>query len=977
MANQIENIYSKQAEEQLKNILKNLEKIHREQMALNQLALNVNSGTASNPQELQRVLNMYNELEQRYIRLERRLQSVNEQRQRGNARTSEEIVNQRALAQASDRHVRATSALVGAMANLNAQHQIARQRLQNLIASQTASNREIRQAQREFDALDRRVVSANNAVRQFNYNVGNYPRQAVSGIRNLIGAFGIVGGVSLFATIAQDVFKTTKELQGLDNALKQVSGTQEAYSRNQEFLRKTSEDFGLEIKGLTQQFTQFYVSAKDKLSQSEIEGIFTSIAKAGSVMGLSIDAQNRAFNALNQMMSKGVVSSEELKGQLGEALPGAFGIMAKSLNVNEQQLGKMLQQGQLLASDVLPKFAEQLEKVYGIETIDRVETLSASQNRLSNSWTEMIRSLNESETGGISQFFKTMIDGLNTILNLIIEANKGIEEFKKEVYKKAKTSTSTWLTDIAKDNAKAIIDGQIKRGEKPDNLEELTRIKEIEIAEAELTRQKSKYIQALKDEESAEILLNIQKEKSKSLITGGIFNLSKLNKAEKTHQEAILETQRIRGTIDGLMLIVNKKEETNTKTIIANTKGTKENTKAKKENEILTIGTEKWLNKQISDLKELNATLSTTTEEYQVGVGAIKFYEQWLERLRGTAKKTKEELDGVSLDLGGSEFITDAEGDELMRQGDELRAWYKEFRQGFQDDFWANSGFDKIQFIIENFEELKQSGTDMALAISEAFQQAFNTISSYSDANYQRMYDNLERQRDTSILFAGESATARDEIERVYEERRKRIQRQQAESQKKLAIFNATINTAQAVTSALANYDYFSAILFGVLGAAQIALIASQPIPQFAVGTQNAPEGLAWTDERGAELHTDKNGKIKDLGSKKGARLKKLEKGDKIYTASQTKKILDLYSFNKEYDNIMLTNGIVPAPQVGQTINLDPIRNELISLKNVVANKSEVTIMNNESGTRYYERVNGQRRELVNSVLTMKSRSVR
>ena len=154
-------------------------------------------------------------------------------------------------------------------------------------------------------------------------------------------------------------------------------------------------------------------------------------------------------------------------------------------------------------------------------------------------------------------------------------------------------------------------------------------------------------------------------------------------------------------------------------------------------------------------------------------------------------------------------------------------------------------------------------------------------------------------------------------------------------------------------------------------------MTASQPIPQFAVGTQNAPEGLAWTDERGAELHTDSKGNIKDYGSNKGARLKKLSKGDKIYTASQTKKILDLYSFNKEYDNIMLTNGITPAPQVGATINLDPIRNELISLKNVVANKSEVTIMNNESGTRYYERVNGQRRELVNSVLTMKSRSVR
>ena len=73
----------------------------------------------------------------------------------------------------------------------------------------------------------------------------------------------------------------------------------------------------------------------------------------------------------------------------------------------------------------------------------------------------------------------------------------------------------------------------------------------------------------------------------------------------------------------------------------------------------------------------------------------------------------------------------------------------------------------------------------------------------------------------------------------------------------------------------------------------------------------------------------------------------------------------------------MLTNGIAPAPQVGQTINLEPINARLDKLTSVVANKSEVTIMNNESGTRYYERVNGQRRELVNSVLTMKSRSVR
>ena len=126
---------------------------------------------------------------------------------------------------------------------------------QGYIQCTNGKHAQIRQAQREYDALDRRVVRANNAVRQFNYNVGNYPRQAISGIRNLVGAFGIVGGVSMFAMIAKDIFQTTKELQSVDNTLKQVSGTQETFRANQEFLRKTSEAFGLDINGLTKQFT--------------------------------------------------------------------------------------------------------------------------------------------------------------------------------------------------------------------------------------------------------------------------------------------------------------------------------------------------------------------------------------------------------------------------------------------------------------------------------------------------------------------------------------------------------------------------------------------------------------------------------------------------------------------------------------------------------------------------------------------------
>ncbi len=286
-----------------------------------------------------------------------------------------------------------------------------------------------------------------------------------------------------------------------------------------------------------------------------------------------------------------------------------------------------------------------------------------------------------------------------------------------------------------------------------------------------------------------------------------------------------------------------------------------------------------------------------------------------------------------------------------------------------------------MDLLNQNFETVEEKAKVVGLAISEAFQQAFNTLSTMSDANYQQMYSNLERQRDVSILFAGESTTAREEIERQYEERRKRIQRQQAESQKRLAMFNIATNTAQAIMAVFAKTPPPAgiplALLVGAIGAAQLAMTASQPIPQFYKGTQNAPEGLAWTDEKGAELHTDSKGNIKDYGSSKGARLKKLEKGDKIYTASQTKKMMDLYGFNQDFNNIMLTNGISTSNFNNNSLNLEPLNARIDRLTNVVANKSEFTMVNNESGTRYYERVNGQRRELVNSVLTMKSRTIK
>jgi len=126
-------------------------------------------------------------------------------------------------------------------------------------------------------------------------------------------------------------------------------------------------------------------------------------------------------------------------------------------------------------------------------------------------------------------------------------------------------------------------------------------------------------------------------------------------------------------------------------------------------------------------------------------------------------------------------------------------------------------------------------------------------------------------------------------------------------------MFNIAIDTAQAVMATLGKGGFFAsplAMIVAAMGAIQLAMVASQTIPQYWKGTENAEGGLAWTQERGQEIIADRHGNIKSLGSNKGATLTKLEKGDKVFTAEKTKKML----FDENLNNILFRNNINNAP---------------------------------------------------------------
>ena len=307
---------------------------------------------------------------------------------------------------------------------------IARNKLQDYTIEFGKNNQKTIQAQKEFNKLSKQIGEADKAVGKLSAS-SNSLRSLSSGIGNLMGAFGIASGLYLGASIVKNIYETTKQLQSLDLALRMVSGTQAEFGSNQVFLTSLAERYGIEIKGLTKNFTEFWVASKGKLEAEQIKAIFTSISKSVAIMGLSVEQQDSAFLALQQMMSKGTVQAEELKKQLGNALPGAvkaatmaYQALHPELQVTEKLFMEQMKAGKVLSAELLPELAKAYEKLYGIENVKRAETLQAAQERLANSWTQMVRNMNNSETGGLSRFFKFVLDNLTELADFVNFLNK-------------------------------------------------------------------------------------------------------------------------------------------------------------------------------------------------------------------------------------------------------------------------------------------------------------------------------------------------------------------------------------------------------------------------------------------------------------------------------------------------------------------------------------------------------------------------
>jgi len=221
-------------------------------------------------------------------------------------------------------------------------------------------------------------------------------------------------------------------------------------------------------------------------------------------------------------------------------------------------------------------------------------------------------------------------------------------------------------------------------------------------------------------------------------------------------------------------------------------------------------------NVSIAETKRLNVELIALERERAILLGQIR------------GSMTGEQFESIA-----SFHITEIEAQQQAT--DDILADY-----AYRNDEIEKAIEKRNQMLAEYNEAQRQQEAQYALEITD---QALGSLSNLVSSISQIQQNSFAKEQQLLNEQLEQGLITREE----FEARENAIKRKQAASAKDAAIFQAVISTAQAVMQALANTpppaSYALAAVAGALGAAQIAAIASQPLPKFAEG--------GWVDEKG------------------------------------------------------------------------------------------------------------------------------
>jgi len=198
------------------------------------------------------------------------------------------------------------------------------------------------------------------------------------------------------ATLSVAVTKAGIDMQKFTAGLTVATGSSLLAAEQFGELSAFAGKLGVDVRSIVDPFNKFATSARlSNLSLDQMNNVFEGAIIAAQAFKLDSQRTGQVFLAFEQMISKGVVTMEELRRQLGDQIPGAFAIAAKSMGVTQKEFTEMIRAGEVLPDELLPKMAAAFKEIFGPAAAINAKSLTGQFGTLKTTVFESLAALEE------------------------------------------------------------------------------------------------------------------------------------------------------------------------------------------------------------------------------------------------------------------------------------------------------------------------------------------------------------------------------------------------------------------------------------------------------------------------------------------------------------------------------------------------------------------------------------------------------
>lgn len=165
--------------------------------------------------------------------------------------------------------------------------------------------------QDKWKRLDSAINKTSMSLKTFNSKLNSF----------FLKAGFAVGGIS--ALMAKAFTVSASNNQSYYGLLAQNKDSRAKTDEQMKWIGDMAEKYGMDLLETQKDYMKFHGATQSSMDENTRRGLFEALAIKSTASGVDAESQSRALKALEQSSSKGTVAMEELRGQLGDALPGA------------------------------------------------------------------------------------------------------------------------------------------------------------------------------------------------------------------------------------------------------------------------------------------------------------------------------------------------------------------------------------------------------------------------------------------------------------------------------------------------------------------------------------------------------------------------------------------------------------------------------------------------------------------------------